>query len=444
MPRFLAGRLIWLLAATLFLLIPALFNGFPIMHPDTATYMVSGFTVETPFDRPITYGLFLRLTSLNGLTLWTVILTQALLLAFVLLDLQREVLGQWFSPAKGAVLVAVLALLTGAAWVCCQVMPDVFSPILAITVVLIILCDPGRKRRLAGLYFLFFLSTAMHLSHPTFVLALLVLMLVARLAGLFALPVSGRRLAVMGLLAVASFATMGSAFSKARHVFFMGALLEHGILRPYLEEHCPRDSFALCAYRDSLPEKAWQFMWEPASPLYRLGGWKATKPEFTRIINGTLTQPKYLGMHVKASVEATAWQLVRFRVGDGNTVWFAPGTPMHRYIALYFPGDLSAFEKAEENKRDVRFMNAVNPWFNAVVVAAAIFLAVLAVRWRGLSDRYKTAALILLLAVFLNAWASGTFAMAVDRLGSKMMWILPMLAILGMLEMIKVERVEKD
>ena len=40
-------------------------------------------------------------------------------------------------------------------------------------------------------------------------------------------------------------------------------------------------------------------------------------------------------------------------------------------------------------------------------------------------------ALIILLAVILNAWTSGTFSGEVDRFGSKMIWLLPLLVMLS-------------
>lgn len=61
------------------LMTDAFYNGFPVVYSDTSTYLASGFEWETPFDRPITYGIFLRIFSLNGTSLWLVIFFQALI-----------------------------------------------------------------------------------------------------------------------------------------------------------------------------------------------------------------------------------------------------------------------------------------------------------------------------------------------------------------------------
>ena len=59
--------LIFVFLGALCLMLDAFCNGFPIVYSDTSTYIASGLELETPFDRPITYGLFLRFFSLNGL-----------------------------------------------------------------------------------------------------------------------------------------------------------------------------------------------------------------------------------------------------------------------------------------------------------------------------------------------------------------------------------------
>ena len=63
----------------------ALYNGYPIVYSDTSTYIESGFSLQPPADRPITYGLFIRVFSLNGFSLWTVALMQSLIISFLIL-----------------------------------------------------------------------------------------------------------------------------------------------------------------------------------------------------------------------------------------------------------------------------------------------------------------------------------------------------------------------
>ena len=51
-----------ILAGTLVLMWPAFVNGYPLIYSDTSTFIHSAFELQPPMDRPITYGLFIRLS----------------------------------------------------------------------------------------------------------------------------------------------------------------------------------------------------------------------------------------------------------------------------------------------------------------------------------------------------------------------------------------------
>ena len=102
---------------------PALYNGLPILYSDTATYVASGMKLETPMDRPISYGIFIWITSLGGTTLWTTILCQAALVLavlrrlFVLMDPRFRT-----RPILFAACIAGLSIFTSLPWVVAQIM----------------------------------------------------------------------------------------------------------------------------------------------------------------------------------------------------------------------------------------------------------------------------------------------------------------------------------
>ncbi|MFK8101257.1 MAG: hypothetical protein AB8G15_01985, partial [Saprospiraceae bacterium] len=62
-------KLLTILLGTIILLFVAFYNGYPLVYSDTGTYIQSGFELFVPVDRPLTYGLFLRYTSL-GISPW--------------------------------------------------------------------------------------------------------------------------------------------------------------------------------------------------------------------------------------------------------------------------------------------------------------------------------------------------------------------------------------
>lgn len=405
----------------LILVCPAIYNGYPFLYSDTATYLSSGFELETPFDRPITYGLFVRAASLNGLTLWSVVLMQSAALAYVVLLLLR-----WLRPRLAwmwhVALFALLATTTSVGWVTSQLMPDVFTPILALCLVLL---AGGRlacaHRNAVAALFLF--SCATHLSHLSFSIASIVALVLLRYLGprTFRASIAIRPLLGAALLTVLSVLTMGSALSKSKSVFFMGAMAEHGILKTYLDEHCPCE-LRLCALKDSLPPLAYQFIWDANGPVEKLGGFAAVNDEFADIIQHTLTQPKYIGMHIVASLRAAGEQLLLFRVGDG---WgaFDNTTPVAQRIAQYVPGDVARRATSKQQQQRLTALPMLNAWYTACVIIAGALLA-----WNMFRAQAPAtlAVAALLAAVLINAWTCGTFANAIDRLGAKMIWLIPL------------------
>lgn len=427
------------------LLLDAYYNGFPIVYSDTSTYIASGFELETPFDRPITYGLFLRLFSLNGVSLWFVLFFQGLILSYLIFLLVRIVTGEKSFLRFGLLTIIFLSLFTGVSWTVSQLMPDIFTSISLLCVTLI-LVGSFNSKTLILLYSLFFISVAMHISHILlFVLLLTTLFCIRK----YFLPKSDypkRNLQIMTLLllTITSSVTMGSAISKSKHVFFIGAMVEHGIVKSYLNDNCDTKHYQLCAYKDSLPSRAYDFVWDEKSPFYKIGGWNKTKNEFNEIIYGTLTQPKYVKMHIKASFNATLQQLTLFSIGDGNGS-FLEGSLLQERVSTYFPQDLAAYNTSKQNQSKLGALNVFNAMFSVVVVISLFVLIVLLARYAGLLNRHiKFIAIVFFIGILLNAWDCGTFANAIDRLGCKMIWLVPFSAAILLLKILHDRKTRKS
>lgn len=396
--------------------------------------MASGFELETPMDRPITYGLFLWVSSLNGLSLWTVIFFQSLLLCFLLLRLLKVCL-----PARKNIellfifTVLFLATLTSASWTISQLIADVFTAIMLFAFLLLLFEKNSIKGQIL-LYFIFAYACSTHASHIVFNVTLISSILIIRKVNLLGIK---KKLRVPTLLiclglAVGTIASMGSALSKSKHAFFMGALVEHGIAKVYLDDNCAETDYAFCAYKDSLPEKAWVFLWEEDSPFYKMGGWGETKTEFNEIIYNTLTTPKYIGLHIQASFKATLNQLTLFAIGDGNGP-FLQGTLLHERVGTYVPGELGCYESSLQSKNKLSFLGWYNQLLLGVIILSIIGFIFLLVRYKRLDKRVLAVMLIILLSILVNAWSCGTLANAIDRLGTKVIWLIPLSVIIGFL-----------
>ena len=91
------NKLIYLISIVIgefFLMFDAFYNGFPIVYSDSSTYIVSGFGLDMPMDRPLLYGILLRIFSLNGLSLWLVIFFQALIVSYLIFLLMELFVGR--------------------------------------------------------------------------------------------------------------------------------------------------------------------------------------------------------------------------------------------------------------------------------------------------------------------------------------------------------------
>jgi len=431
------GSVILIITGTLIFLLPAIINGYPLVYSDTSTYIASGFTLQPPVDRPIMYGLFLRFTSLNGVTLWSVVVLQGLLLSMLLYRVHNFLADGFDKKWKstGYLLLVTISSLSGAGWAASHLMPDIFTSIMVLTFLLIIL-EARASRSSVSMYILFGISVAVHFSHVPISLALL---LIAFLVWIYqhrrgTKPFKLRILAILLGIILLGYGSMASSSSKSRHVFLMGAFIEQGIIGEFLQEHCEERPYKLCAFRDSLPAYSWQFIWEPSSPLYQLGGWKETREEFSEIINQTFTSPKYIWIHVKASLRETGKQVVRFQTVQPLGV--APNREQLRArIFQYIPSDGERYDGAIQNKTNLLALVWLNPVQLILIFLSLALLSYVVYRKQAWKiPPLRMTALIILSAILLNAFISGTFANAIDRMGNKMIWLLPMVTILLLID----------
>jgi hypothetical protein len=422
-----------LICSSLFLLIPAFYNGYPLVNPDTATYLASGFKPETPFDRPITYGLLARLLSFNGFSLWSVVFAQSYLISCLLYRVIKALVRSRRMARAFLLIVLLLSAGSSLSWLVSQVQPDVFTPVGFLCIVLILI-GKEEKRTIVLLYVLFFLSVAMHLSHPLlFCASLTCIFFIVRIFVPDNRRIYGnvnQKIAILILLSLASIAIMGPAISKSKHVFFVGSLLEKGVLKKYLDDQCPTSDYKICAYKDVLPAHADEFWWDSNSPLYKIGDWKGTKPEFNAIIHGVLTNPLYLKLYLQACARQAIHQLPAWQVGDGNTS-FSPGSNVGRRIAGYLPRELLTFNEDRQNNTSLWPLLLIpNKIFTFIILLSVVIIAWVLARRRPLPQEMKVFFFICVTGIILNCLDCAAFTVVNGRYGCKMIWLLPFCALL--------------
>lgn len=244
-------------AAVLMMLTPALWNGFPLLFPDTGGYLARPFEDTLEMGRSALYGMFLA----AGIPFefWANVVVQSAL-AVWLIGIVLRVHGL-ATPASLLGTVGSLCLVTGLPWYATTLMPDILLPaaVLALYLLAFHANACGAIER-GGLVATVAVAIASHMG--TLAVALGLVVVIALLAVLrvpaLRLPRPQRPLlaaaavvAGIALAPLSNLAVVGKfAFTPGGDSFLFGRLVQDGIVARYLEDRCPDPGIALCRYRN--------------------------------------------------------------------------------------------------------------------------------------------------------------------------------------------------
>src|SRR5215212_6165064 len=114
----------------------AIFNGSPLVFPDTITYATAALQREMPGMFSVYYSIFI-LPLHQGLTFWPVVFVQGAILGHLIYLVTRCVLDERVSKLATLLIVPALCLFSSLPWISGQVMPDVFSSVLVLGIFLL-------------------------------------------------------------------------------------------------------------------------------------------------------------------------------------------------------------------------------------------------------------------------------------------------------------------
>ncbi|MEO8588057.1 MAG: hypothetical protein ABI432_01710 [Flavobacteriales bacterium] len=429
----------WLLCTSLLLAMP-LINGFPFTYPDTGTYLASAFRGFVPYDRPYWYGVFLRVTSGGGHSLWGPIVAQSMLCAYLLLRTVRH----FVSSSLPAILVVVIFLVacTGVSWYAGQLMPDIFTGI-GLLALLLLLIENTSTSRLVGYATLLVLAVLVHASNLlAFSIAIALVFLTFR-----SIPIARRRAAFILialcwplLLALNAAVTGRASLGRGGHVFLVARLIDANILPDWLDAHCPGAS-GLCDYRDRLPTTAHDFLWAPDSPLYGMGGWAAPPDDYDHVVRSALSEPAFLLRFAINSLQGAGRQLIEFHVGAGfnGTNLSEPGDPVHYMLRNTMHQDYAAFLAARQTSRvgNVEWTTQADRLFIPVMVISHLALLLLLLLPSALlPPGWRCAALLVVIVLLSNALVCASLSMVADRFSSRVNWVVPLLVAIALIHLL--------
>jgi hypothetical protein len=417
------------------LLAPALWNGYPLLQYDTGGYLARWYEGYLVPSRSTVFGLFLHVG--EGLRFWPELVLQAGCTVWVIWLVLRAI-GSGTGPWRLAVVVSGLSLLTALSVLTSMLLTDIFVGLAVLSLHLLIfqgsqLC---RMERL-GLFLLIAFAAASHSATLAVLLAILILYVpVSLLSGprllsrLF--PAAGALATGAAMLLAANFALSGQlAWTPGGFGIAFGRMLEDGIVKRYLDDHCPDARLKLCPYRNELPRTADDFLWSYGI-FNDLGRFNGLGDEMRFIVLRSVQE--YPLQQIGTALAATATQLGLVGTGYGihDRIWHTYGI-IKRFIA----GELPALQKARQQQGEVNFelINQVH-----VPIALGSMLVVLVLLGNavvcGRFDKPAYLAVTVTVAILANAFTCGALSGPHDRYGARIVWIATLTAALALLQAI--------
>jgi hypothetical protein len=416
---------VWIAAVLipLFLIAPALWNGYPLLQWDTGGYLARWYEGYLVPSRSTVFGLYLHFGESSGF--WINLGIQALATLWILhLTLRVLNLAQSF---RLLAISLILILTTALPWLASLLLTDIFAG-LSVLSLFILVAHGGKISALEKLALVLFtaFAAATHSATLGVLFGLCLLGLLARrwLRATIALSglIQGMLALVAGaaMLLAANFALSGQfAWTPGGLGVAFGRMLQDGIVARYLNDHCKREKLKLCPYRNALPATADDFLWGNDSIFNRLGRFEGLGGEMDHIAIRSLVE--YPAWQAEAALVSTTEQLTHVATGEGTIGWLP-----HTYgiIAQYIPAQTKAMRAAHQQHWDINFA-AVN-WVH-VPVALGSTLLVLAMfaraLWRGKFDDIALLAATVSFALLGNAAICGVISGPHDRYGSRLVWI---------------------
>jgi hypothetical protein len=425
-----AVRAVAALAATLTLLAPAIWNGFPLLQYDTGGYLARWFEGYLVPSRSVVYGLFVAAGW--PLDFWPVVALQAAATVWVLALVLRSY-GFGDRPWTLFAVIVGLSVTTTLPWIAGIILTDIFAG-LAVLALHLVVTRPetlGRNERFALVLFVAFAGATHGATFLVLIGLAAVALVVSRIDRDIVAPVGAMRaIAAVVLSAVmllaANFAVSGRlAWTPGGYGIVFARMLQDGIVARYLDAHCAERHFKLCPYRHDLPKTADAFLWG-AGPFNELGRFDGLGDEMRTIVLESLVE--YPGMQLETALVASAKQLVSVSTGEGVLT-----TILHTYgiMERYTPSVVPAMRAARQQHGELHFeaLNAVQVPLALAAMAALPLLAWLGLRQRAYFDLGLLAGTVSL-AILGNAVVCGALSNAHDRYGARLAWVPLLLSVL--------------
>lgn len=426
---------------------PALYNRYPLFYPDSMTYIQDGaLAARAVFLHKFAgyYGMRSLIYSLGilpfhwGISPWPIVALQSLLTAYVLWLLVRSILPQrtamWY-----LLLIAVLSMLTSLSWFISLVMPDILGALLYLCAFLLVFARERLSRfDCVALGMIAWWSAASHATHLILLAGLCVLLVLLRV--LWRQEMRGRWRGILELAGIALLAAVAQlalntylygqpSLNGDRPPFLMARLIADGPGRWFLEHNCPQINLVTCDFVRDLPDDSDAFIWAED------GIWQnADDDARKRMLHEELpfvlaTLRAYPRAQLLISARNSRDQLRAIGLYDLDASDYVLSE-----FDKTFPGERQRYldGRQAKNLMPLEFFSSVQKW--AVIASLGVIAAFTVVLWRQRPFRLLGLGVVIVSVVAANAFVTGALSTVEDRYESRVIWLLPLLAGLMMME----------
>jgi hypothetical protein len=433
-----ASMAAYLLLASVMLSWVALFNGAPLVFPDTISYATAAFQREVPGLFSIFYSIFI-LPLHQGATFWPVVFVQGAILAHLLYLTARTVARDRIGKFDMLLIIAALAVFSSLPWISGEILPDIFTPVVLLGLFLLAFADAELSRaELVYVGALTGFAIATHLSHVPIAAGLILLCIGLRILFLHRLTHIGRWtarlilpliLATVSMVAVNVLSSHKFVLARNSNVFLLAKWIDEGPALSYLKESCPGAGYALCEHLGELEEKSHdQLKWAENSPFKKVGSFDELEPEARKIVRGTLySRPYEILRHTLVNA---GLQLTRFQAGDGLTQEFARLVGEH-VGKIYGTEVRRPFIESKQGQGELPIAEFRYVHLIGLAVGAGLCC------WLWMQPNVLTPKLRLLYAfvftgVVWNAVVTGALSAPYDRYLARVIWLVCFVGLLGL------------
>ena len=434
-------------AGALILMWPAFWSGYPLLYPDSMSYLGDGrqlariIFLHAPKGfsamRSEIYSVGIYFFHWN-ISAWPVIALQALLTAYILWLVVRSFrkesdAGTPALVVRFLILMAGVSLTTSVAWYTSVVLPDILGPDLYLAIYLLIFAKESLSTKESwAVAAIGWWAIAAHSTH-----LMLAVWICGFLAGLLLLrwpPMKqrGRQLAVVAglvvLTAATQFALHGYLYGKPslygnRMPYLTARVVADGPGRWYLREHCGQLNWAICAHVNNLPDNDDDFLWGDT------GVWSSSAPaaqqqmlreETTLVLAAVREYPK---AQLQRSLANFWGEFTDFGLWDfGGSSW------IDHELDKVIPGAKARYLRTRQGQGTLPnvFFSGIQ---NTVVTGSSVLIAIaIPMLWWWRRWQILGLMAVILPTVVVNALITAVLSESDSRYQSRVIWLIPLVA----------------